>query len=72
MNGRHALSTLFLLTGAIAMTGCLRLRTEHKVEPIEINLNVRIQMEREMADFIDSLDEEKEITPPPRPLNNAR
>ncbi|MFW5802821.1 MAG: YnbE family lipoprotein [Verrucomicrobiota bacterium] len=51
------------VTSIVLLAGCGPLRTEHRVqtdpirvEPIEINVNVRVQVERELDDFFDDLD----------------
>ena len=47
----------------VLLAGCGPLRTEHhvssdpvRIEPIEINVNVRVQVDRELDDFFDDLD----------------
>lgn len=47
----------------VVLAGCGPLRTEHhvssdpvRVEPIEINVNVRVQVDRELDDFFEDID----------------
>lgn len=47
----------------VLVAGCGPLRTEHRVktdpirvEPIEINVNVRVQVDRQLDDFFNDLD----------------
>ncbi|NNC88087.1 MAG: hypothetical protein HKN82_06455 [Akkermansiaceae bacterium] len=40
----------------LALGSCLHVTTEHEVKPIEINVNVRVQVEKELDNFFDDLD----------------
>ena len=40
---------------ALAFGSCT-IKTEHEVKPIEINVNVRVQVEKELDDFFGDLD----------------
>ena len=54
------------LLGAVvlfATSGCVMVRT--KVDPIEINVNVRIKVERELDDFFGGLDQQDATLQPP-------
>ena len=44
---------------AAALPSCINVKTEHEVKPIEINVNVRVQVEKELDNFFDDLDNEK-------------
>ncbi len=40
----------------ISLGSCLSVKTEHEVKPIEINVNVRVKVEKELDDFFGDLD----------------
>ncbi|MEM6910161.1 MAG: YnbE family lipoprotein [Verrucomicrobiota bacterium] len=46
----------FFLLAALLLGGCIKVQTEHRIEPIEINLNVRVQVDRELDNFFSDLD----------------
>ena len=48
---------LLLLVIAFGQSGCMSLKTEHKVEPIHITVDVNLRMERELDNFFDDIDE---------------
>lgn len=49
--------TLFYGATVVVLTaGCTTIKTEHRVEPIEINVNVRVQVDRKLDDFFGDLD----------------
>ena len=58
---KSALLTLLPLVGLLAMAlpSCINVKTEHEVKPIEINVNVRVQIEQELDNFFDDLDDKK-------------
>ena len=60
MNHRNLFLTALLLA---PLTGCVKVHT--KVEPIEINVNVRVKIERELDDFFGDLDEQNPSLQPP-------
>lgn len=41
---------------ALTLGSCISVKTEHEVKPIEINVNVRVKVEKELDDFFDDLD----------------
>lgn len=56
-----------IMVGATLLAGCGPLRTEHhissdpvRVEPIEINVNVRVKVDRQLDDFFGDLDAKDE------------
>ena len=38
------------------LSGCLTIRTEHKVEPIHVTVDVNLKLQRELDDFFSDLD----------------
>ena len=52
-----SIPTLGLL--AVALPSCINVKTEHEVKPIEININVKVQVEKELDNFFDDLDDQK-------------
>jgi hypothetical protein len=66
--------SLFLLGLMVALTGCVRLKTEPiRVEPIEITMNINVRVVQELTDFFDELDAQSTVMGPlssenPEPL----
>ena len=50
----HLFLLMVLLALAPPLTGCVKVHT--KVEPIDINVNVRLKVDRELNDFFGDLD----------------
>lgn len=46
---RIALPLLFLLAG-----GCLSIKTQHEIKPIEINMNIKLSMDQELDRYFGS------------------
>jgi hypothetical protein len=42
-----------VLLGAVAFSGCFRLKTEHKVEPIHITMDINLKVQRDLEEFLD-------------------
>ncbi len=40
----------------LSLGSCISVKTEHEVKPIEINVNVRVKVEKELDDFFGDLD----------------
>lgn len=66
MNHRNIFLTALLLG---PLTGCVSVHT--KVDPIEINVNVRIKIERELDDFFGDLDQQDPSLQPSIPEEAA-
>lgn len=53
-------SMLWLLALALFQVGCIKtehvVKTHHTIDPIEVNVNVKVQVKRELDDFFDDLD----------------
>ena len=63
--------SLFLMGLMVALTGCVRLKTEPiRVEPIEITMNVNLRVEQELTEFFDELDAQSTVIGP-LPLENS-
>ena len=57
--------TLPLLSLMVALTGCVRLKTEPiRVEPIEITMNVNLRVVQEVTNFFDELDARSTVMAP--------
>ena len=57
--------TLPLLALTVALTGCVRLKTEPiRVEPIEITMNVNLRVEQAVTDFFEELDARSAVMTP--------
>ena len=44
---------------AATLPSCINVKTEHEVKPIEININVRVQIEKALDNFFEDLDQKK-------------
>ena len=56
---------LSLLSLMVALTGCVRLKTEPiRVEPIEITMNVNLRVVQEVTNFFDELDARSTVMDP--------
>ncbi|MCL4176393.1 MAG: hypothetical protein KJ072_01405 [Verrucomicrobia bacterium] len=54
-----------LLALTVALTGCIRLKTEPiRVEPIEITMNVNLRVVQEVTDFFEELDARSTVMTP--------
>ena len=59
-----------LLSLMIALTGCVRVKTEPiRVEPIEITMNVNLRVVQELTNFFDELDARSTVMTPLPPEN---
>jgi hypothetical protein len=63
-------SSLLLMGLMVALSGCVRLKTEPiRVEPIEITMNVNLRVVQELTEFFDELDAQSTVMGP-LPLEN--
>jgi hypothetical protein len=54
-----------LLALSVALTGCIRLKTEPiRVEPIEITMNVNLRVLQEVTNFFEELDARSTVMTP--------
>lgn len=44
---------------ALSLPSCINVKTEHEVKPIEININVKVQVEKELDNFFEDLDDKR-------------
>jgi hypothetical protein len=58
---------LCLLSLVFLLTACFRVRTEHRVDPIVITMNVNLRIVQELNEFFDDLDAQSAILRPPEP-----
>jgi hypothetical protein len=50
-------STLLILTAvAASMSGCISVKTQHKIEPISITVDINVKVDRALDDFFGDLD----------------
>lgn len=47
---------LLAITMVLSLTGCVSVKTEHKVEPIHITMDVNVRLERELNNAFADLD----------------
>jgi len=47
---------LFVIVLTLGLGACLQVRTHHTIDPIEINVNVRIEVDRELDDYFGEID----------------
>lgn len=52
---------LLVVLALLPTVGCIRVKSDPvRVEPIEINVTVRVKVDRELDDFFDDLDRKNE------------
>jgi len=60
LNIRKILRSVLLLMAAsvvfFGVTACVSVKTEHRVEPIQITMDVNVRLERELEDSFGALD----------------
>jgi hypothetical protein len=56
-----------LLGVVLLLTACFRVRTEHRVDPIVITMNVNLRIVQELNEFFDDLDAQSAILRAPEP-----
>ena len=44
------------MAGFLSLIGCVSVKTEHRVEPIQITMDVNVRLERELEDAFGELD----------------
>lgn len=50
-------ASLWLLVGLfLGLSGCVSVKTEHKVEPIHITMDVNVRLEKELDDAFSQID----------------
>ena len=54
MNARNTLLTLATAGAALAAAGCLSVKTEHEVKPIEINMNINLKLDKQLEEMVGS------------------
>jgi hypothetical protein len=57
---------LFLLVSlpvALSLGGCMSIKTHHTVDPIQINVDVNVKVDRALNDFFGDLDKKSLATP---------
>jgi len=60
----HVMKRLFLLAPLVlAQVGCLNIKTHHTVDPIQINVDVNVKVDKALNDFFGDLD--KKVAPTP-------
>lgn len=41
-----------ILLSAVALAGCLSVKTEHEVKPIEINMNINLKLDKQLEELV--------------------
>jgi hypothetical protein len=64
----HNLSSLMkrlilILPLAFAFAGCLSIKTHHTVDPIQINVDVNVKVDKALNDFFGDLDKKSTAKP---------
>ncbi len=63
-NLNHVMKRIFLLAPLVlAQVGCLSIKTHHTVDPIQINVDVNVKVDKALNDFFGDLD--KKVAPTP-------
>ncbi len=55
---------IFLLPLALALGGCLSIKTHHTVDPIQINVDVNVKVDQALNDVFGDLDKKAAATRP--------
>lgn len=50
------LPLLAVLVASLSLSACVSVKTEHRVEPIQITMDVNVRLERELEDSFGALD----------------
>lgn len=45
-----------VLLAAITLTGCVSVKTQHKIDPIHITMDINVKVDRALDDFFGDLD----------------
>jgi outer membrane murein-binding lipoprotein Lpp len=53
---KHAKNLLALIVAASGLTGCISVKTQHKIDPISITVDVNVKVDRALDDFFGDLD----------------
>lgn len=53
---KNSIRILFILALGLAMTSCVSVKTQHKVEPIHITMDINVKVDRALDDFFGDLD----------------
>jgi hypothetical protein len=53
---KSVITMVLVLTGLVGASGCVSVKTEHKIEPIHITMDVNVRLERELNDAFGDLD----------------
>ena len=54
---------LFLFPLALALGGCLSVKTHHTVDPIQINVDVNVKVDKALNDFFGDIDKKSAAKP---------
>ena len=54
---------LLLVPIAFALGGCLSVKTHHTVDPIQINVDVNVKVDKALNDFFGDLDKKAAVKP---------
>ena len=54
---------ILILPFALACAGCLSIKTHHTVDPIQINVDVNVKVDKALNDFFGDLDKKATAKP---------
>ncbi len=54
---------ILLVSLALALGGCLSIKTHHTVDPIQINVDVNVKVDKALNDFFGDLDKKSTAKP---------
>jgi hypothetical protein len=54
---------ILLVSLALALGGCLSIKTHHTVDPIQINVDVNVKVDKALNDFFGDLDKKSTTKP---------
>jgi hypothetical protein len=54
---------LLLVTLVLPLAGCMSIKTHHTVDPIQINVDVNVKVDKALNDFFGDLDKKAVSTP---------
>jgi len=60
---KHKIPFIIFSIAGLALSGCVSVKTQHKVEPIHITMDINVKVDRALDDFFGDLDAQaQEIT----------
>ncbi len=53
---KKKIPVIFIIGMSIILSGCVSVKTQHKVEPIHITMDINVKVDRALDDFFGDLD----------------